>query len=93
MITYIIPQKISNSGTIHDLASDMYDREIRFPEGSRYAVVFAAYYGGKGYTTHRTQAAAIKASKKDRQYSHRIIDADGNEYDMSDYYRSTLSKV
>lgn len=84
MTMYVIPQKMSNSGTIHDIASDMHDREIRFARGCKYAVVSAAYYGGKGYTTHRTAEAAIGASRKNREYSHLIIDADGNEYDIAD---------
>jgi len=80
MKTLIIPQKMSGTGSIHDLASDLFDREIKFPKGSKYAVVLAAYYGGKGYTTHRTEAAAIKASKANDDYSHAIIDDAGNEY-------------
>jgi len=82
MKTYTIKQKMSNSGSIYDLASDMYDREINFPSGSVYAVVTASYYGGKGYTTHRSGSAAIKASRALGDYSHKIIDADGNIYDV-----------
>jgi len=33
MKTYIIKKKMSGTGTIHDLASDLFDREIRFPAG------------------------------------------------------------
>lgn len=77
MTTYIIPQKMSNTGSIHDLASDLFDRDIVFGAGCKYAVVLAAYYGGKGYSTHRTEAAAIAASKRDKEYSHEIIDTTG----------------
>jgi len=83
MIKYTIRQKQSGTGTIHDISSDLQDREIRFWEGCKYAVVLAAYYGGKGYTTHRTEDAAIKASKAltvDR-YSNTIIDINGNVVD------------
>lgn len=59
MPTFTIPQKMSNSGSIHDIASDMYDREIVFAPGCKFAVVLASYYGGKGYTTHRSEDAAI----------------------------------
>ena len=80
MKTYTIPQKMSNSGNIHDIAADNYDRDIKFQAGCKYAVVLSGYYGGKGYTTHRTQAATITASKQCGDYSHKIIDCAGNKY-------------
>ena len=49
-----IKQKMSGTGSIHDLASGFEDREIKFPNGFKFAVVKANYYGGRGYTTHRT---------------------------------------
>lgn len=79
MTIYTIPQKQSGTGTIHDIASDMYDRDIRFPKGCIFAVVLASYYGGKGYTTHKSVAATIAASKREKS-SHSIIDARGKEY-------------
>lgn len=79
--TFTIPQKMSNSGSIHDIASDMFDRDIVFAPGCKFAVVLASYYGGKGYTTHKTDEATIAASRRNSEYSHRIIDAEGNEYD------------
>lgn len=82
--TYTIPEKMSNTGSIHDLASDTHDREIKFRKDCKYAVVCAAYYGGKGYTTHKTDAAACKASLALGDYSHQIIDANGNRY-MANY--------
>jgi len=78
--TYTIPAKMSGTGSIHDLASDSHDREIKFNEGCKYAVVCSAYYGGKGYTTHKTEAAACKASRALGDYSHQIIDAVGKRY-------------
>jgi len=80
MTTYTIPQKMSNSGSIHDIASGMFDREIVFASGCKFAVVLSSYYGGKGYTTHKTEAAAIAASSRNKDWSHRIIDASGQEY-------------
>ena len=60
-----IQQKMSGTGTIHDAASQLYDREIRFRRGEIYAVVVAAYYiersGRRGYSCHRTAEAAIRA--------------------------------
>lgn len=82
MKVYTIPQKMSGTGNIHDLASDQYDRDIVFRGKAQYAVVEIAYYGGKGYTTHNTIDAAIDAARQlgdDIECS--ILDADGNEYD------------
>ena len=84
--TYTIPQKMSNSGSIHDIASDNFDRDIVFAAGCKYAVVLASYYGGKGYTTHKTAGAAIKANNAQKNYSREIIDTDGNRY-LVDYDR------
>lgn len=80
--TFVIPQKMSGTGSIHDIASDMHDREIVFASDCIYAVVLAAYYGGKGYSTHRTIEATIAASSKNVAYSHSIIDAEGNAYSV-----------
>jgi len=82
MMTYTIPQKDSNAGSIHDIASSNYERVIEFPRGSIYAVVLADYYGGKGYTTHRTADAVIRACSQVKDYSYQIIDTDGNVIDL-----------
>lgn len=83
MSTYTIPQKMNNSGSIHDIASDQYDRDIVFGAGCKYAVVLASYYGGKGYTTHKTEAAAVAASRANKDYSHEIIDTEGRRYTVN----------
>ncbi len=80
MQSYIIKQKMSNSGSIHDIASNMYDREIKFNGDTQYAVVLASYYGGKGYTTHCTQESACRMAHKRRGYSYEIIDTNGRMY-------------
>lgn len=80
--THTIPQKMSGTGSIHDIASDLFDRDIVFGPGCKYAVVRASYYGGKGYTTHKTEDAAIAASRRQGDYSHRIIDTEGREYSV-----------
>lgn len=80
MIIYTIPSKSSNSGSIHDIASDRCDRDIVFGSGCTYAVVLASYYDGRGYTTHKTESATVAASKRNSKYSHKIIDDNGNEY-------------
>ncbi len=92
-VTYTIPAKSSNSGSIHDIAAEC-DRVIRFGKDCKFAVVLASYYGGKGYTTHKTEGAAIAASKKAGNYSHQIIDAEGNEYVIkSDYWNNSLVRA
>lgn len=84
----IIPQKQSNSGSIHDIASDMYDREIKFPKGHLYAVVLASYYNGKKtYSTHTTEEATIQADRRHKNFSRQIIGVDGWPYQV-DRFRS-----
>ena len=79
MATLVIPQKMSGSGTIHDLASEHYERKIEFPRGHEYAIVYAAYYGGE-YTTHATAKDAAEESYRQREFSHAIIGCDGYHY-------------
>lgn len=80
--TYTIPQKMSGTGSIHDIASDQTDRKIEFRSGCKYAVVLASYYGGKGYTTHKSARTAVQKSRENAAYSHRVIDSDGQSYDV-----------
>jgi len=81
MKTVTIPAKMSGTGTIHDTASQHFDREIKFPKGHNYAIVLASYYGnGDLYTTHATAEAAIRKSEKESEFSHVIIDDEGQHY-------------
>ena len=80
MKTLTIKQKMSGTGTIHDLASEHCDREIKFGYGCKYAVVLAAYYGGNHYSLHRTADNAIAAYNRMGDYSMQIIDCDGTHY-------------
>ncbi len=82
MKTFTIPQKMSNSGTIHDIADDSCDRDIKFPKNAKFAVVLSSYYGGKGYTTHKTDHAAIAKSIEMNGYSHSIINSNGNAFQI-----------
>jgi len=92
MKTVTIPQKMSGTGTIHDLASQHFHREIKFPAGHKYAVVLAAYYGGRGYSTHRTEEAAITASNRQREFSHQVMDNNGNYYDVDVDYDALVRR-
>lgn len=82
MKVYTIEQKMSGTGTIHDIANEHYDREIKFRKGTRYAVVLASYYGGRGYTTHKTPESAAKMSDRQTRdgHSHMVIDHKGDVY-------------
>lgn len=80
MKSHIIKRKMSGTGSIHGLASDLYDREIKFRKGTKYAVVLSSYYGNL-YTTHKTAKAAAQKSLRVKQ-SHVIIDSDGNHYNI-----------
>ena len=74
MRTFIIPQKMSGTGSIHDIASEHFDRVIVFAPGCQFAVVLASYYGGKGYTTHKTIEAAIRQAMKLKGFEYQIIE-------------------
>lgn len=90
----IIPQKMSNTGSIHDIASEHFDREIKFPKGAMYAVVLASYYSGNSYSTHASASATIQADRRNREYSRQIIGVDGWPYyvDMSSSYDGELKR-
>lgn len=92
MKTLTIPQKMSNSGSIHDIASDQYDRVIRFRKPTRFAVVLASYYGDH-YTTHATEEATAGAVRRQGDFSLSILDTEGNMYDIRhEYNGDTLEK-
>ena len=82
-LSIYLAQKQSNSGSIHDLSSEHFEREIKFASGAIYAIVPAAYYGLDG-TSHRTADAAIMAKRKLGHYSCQIIDRCGKYYDEQD---------
>ena len=92
-VIYTIPAKQSNSGSIHDIESEHGDRIIRFGAGCKYAVVCASYYGGKGYTTHRTAEAVARACRRLGDYSHKVIDIEGREYYVERGYYAHDAKL
>lgn len=83
-IVYSVPQiEDLNGASFLDIAKVSRAREIRFEPGELYAVVHAGcYMENKGYTTHKTEASAIKSSKRDLafDYIHHIIDRYGIRY-------------
>lgn len=88
----IIPKKMSNTGSIHDIASQNGDREIKFPKGHQFAVVLASYYGGKGYSTHSSESATIQADKRHSDYSRQVISVDGWTYYVEAGYPDRLAR-
>ena len=64
MIIYTIEQKMSGTGSMLDLASNVTDRDIRFKQGTLFATVLPAHYGWAAYTTHKTLAAANAKAEK-----------------------------
>jgi len=86
MKVYTIEKKMLGTGTIHDVASDQFDREIKFRNGTKYAVVLAAFYGDC-YSTHKTKDAAADMSNFQARagYSHVVIDTEGNTYTSNGY--------
>lgn len=80
MKTYTIPARISGTGSIHSIASEFYDREIKLRKDCKYAVVLASYYGDT-YKTFKSEKACARYARKMKDYSYQIIDAEGNRYD------------
>lgn len=90
----VIEMKMSNSGSIYDIASDTYTRTIKFRKNENFAVIIPAYFGGRGYRTAQSEERAIKKYKSLCDYSPAIIDSDGNFYDIrEDYWGDVLVKT
>ena len=74
---------MSGTGTIHDIASEHFDREIKFPKGHEYALVLASYYGGGGlYYTAKTPKGLLRLLDRHGEFSHVIMDSDGDYIDV-----------
>ena len=81
MKTIIIPAKMSNTGSIYDIASQHYDIEIPMPDNFIYVVILPSYYNA-GYTRHKSAGAAIRQYKKlsrDGYQGVTILNRDGKE--------------
>lgn len=82
MSKFIIEQKMSGTGTIHDLASAHFDREIEFSEKDEYAVITCAHCDEIRYFFNEYDAADFASDYKDTNVA--VIDKVGN------FYRSIL---
>ena len=81
MTTLTIPQKMSNTGSIYDLASDNYAIVINLGKQYAYAVGGPSYYN-LGWTRHKTESAAIRQAAKLQKSGYngiRVIDVHGRE--------------
>lgn len=79
MFVLTIAQKLSNSGSIYDLASDMFPRKIRFRKGERYAVLLPSFYNVAQRAAQDIEAAIAKFYRfvNAGYYGTRIIDRKG----------------
>jgi len=88
MTTVTIEQKMSGTGTIHDTANEHFDRVIDFGADGKYAIVLAAYYGnGDNYHIADDKAEAIELHEANAEFSHVIIDRDGDSVSVDWLYR------
>lgn len=77
----IISQKMSNSGSIYDIASEHYDRAIK---NASYTVILPSYYGDHS-TRHRTERGAIKSHDQLVKMGYQgvqILDRDGDRLEV-----------
>jgi hypothetical protein len=93
MKTIIIPQKMSGTGSIHDIASNLYDIKIPLRGDCQYAVGTAAYYN-LDWTTHLTMDAAVRRARSlSRQgYHPTILGADEIVYDQYGQFLQTAAE-
>jgi len=88
--TVTIPQKMSGTGTIYDISSNLYDRDIVFGDDDQYAVVLAAYYGNNIYYTAKDGYEAVEILDREAEFSKTVIDRDGEQVDI-DWLRHKFS--
>ena len=75
----LIEKKMTGTGSIYSLASEHYDRIIKFKNGCRFAFVEIAFYGGKGYKTFKSAEAAVAFWRK-TDFMGKVIDDAGTLY-------------
>lgn len=92
MHTVIIERRESGRGSIYDVASEFADRIIPMRAGERFAVVLAAYYGGKGHRNFRSASTAARYSLDLTQagIAHEILDRSGRPYQVLDRHWDTV---
>jgi hypothetical protein len=84
MHTITIAKKLSGTGSIHDLASEQTDITISFNKNSKYAVVFASYYGMD--SVKFSDVAKLIAFKKrwdKKGYTSKVVSRDGMIFEVN----------
>ncbi len=84
MQTLKIKQKMSNTGTIYDIASDHGDININMGSRYNYVVIGPSYYN-LGFTRHVAADSAIRAYKQLSNKGYRgvrVLDKDGQFMDI-----------
>lgn len=78
MREFIIEQKMSNSGSIYDLASDTHHRLLKIRGNTAFFIVFPAYYS-LAVRQFKTEHAAVAEYHKliKKGYSFKVFNADG----------------
>lgn len=81
----VIPQKQSNSGTIYDIASEHFDREINFGKAFEFAVIGPSYYGTIESRHKTVEAAEAKCRELSEYNGIRVFGRDGREWSFDGY--------
>lgn len=78
MRKFVIRQKMSGTGSIHDLSNEWFDRVIKLRKNCNYFIVFADYYG-RGSLYFVNEDRLIKEYKRLNElgYSFKVFNADG----------------
>ena len=75
MKTLTLEQKQSNSGSIYDLSSEHYDRNLQFDENENYAIVYPSYLN-----RDIEYFESIEEAHEAKEEYATIVDSDGNIY-------------
>lgn len=79
-VTITLDQKMSGTGSIYDIESAHFEREITIPSGKEFAIVKAAYYNDNDTITCQNygDAAAICNDLKKEGFICFIVSKDGS---------------
>jgi hypothetical protein len=74
----VIPKKMSNSGSIYDIASDNYDIEINMTN-YEYVLVYPSFYNKYPDRCSHKGIAVLKYKKNKSYEGIRVLDKEGND--------------
>ena len=90
MKTITIKQKMSNTGTIYDIASDTHDIVVNMGKRFGFVVALPSYYNVRP-SKHVSEASTIRAYKKWMRMGYQgvtVLDVEGNEMTVMPDYNS-----